>query len=184
MSWRCIVQDISNVFTLCSLWPHLLTHTSNVIQFVIGICNLASWLTYIYTATQCIHTNTYQKNLYICLSNKSIPKIDWQTVRIHTYIHTYTWTSIHTAPTYFTCIHTYMQTHMHTRLKKRGGRLTKKSKKKTSPGRIAQTPRAGTGDFACRSWCYRCSIVLMRPGNLSIIGTFLIRLLPLPDNRG
>jgi len=45
---------------------------------------------------------------------------------------------------------------------------------------MAETPRAGTGDFACRSWRYWSSIVLMRPGNLSITGTFLIRLLPCP----
>jgi len=32
----------------------------------------------------------------------------------------------------------------------RGGRKTKKSKKKNGPGRMAETPRAGMGDFACR----------------------------------
>ena len=43
----------------------------------------------------------------------------------------------------------------------RGGRQTQKNFKKPGPGRMADTPRAGTGDFACRSWRYRCSIVLM-----------------------
>ena len=43
---------------------------------------------------------------------------------------------------------------------------------------MAETPRAGMGDSACRSWRYQCSIVLMRQGNLSITGTFLIRMLP------
>jgi len=43
---------------------------------------------------------------------------------------------------------------------------------------MAETPRAGMGDFACRSWRCRCLIVLMRQGNLSMGGTFFIRLLP------
>jgi len=55
--------------------------------------------------------------------------------------------------------------------------------KKTGPGRMAETPRACTGDSTCRSWRYRCSIVLMRQGNLSMNGMFLISLLPPPDNR-
>jgi len=43
---------------------------------------------------------------------------------------------------------------------------------------MAETPRADTGDFECRSWHNQCSIVLMRQGNLSITGTFLISSLP------
>jgi len=49
---------------------------------------------------------------------------------------------------------------------------------------MAATPRAGTGDFACRSWRYRCSTMLNRLGNLSITSTLLICSLPPPDNRG
>ena len=63
-----------------------------------------------------------------------------------------------------------------------GGRL--KCLKKNSPGRMAETPRAGMGDFTCRSWRYQCSIVLMRKGNLFKTNTFLISSLPSPDNRG
>jgi len=48
---------------------------------------------------------------------------------------------------------------------------------------MAETPRAGRGDFACRSWRYRCSTMLNRLGNLFIVGT-LISSLPPPDNRG
>jgi len=33
----------------------------------------------------------------------------------------------------------------------KGERQTKKNLKKTGPGRMAETPCAGTGDFACRS---------------------------------
>jgi len=43
---------------------------------------------------------------------------------------------------------------------------------------MAETSRAGTVDFACRNWRYRCSTMLNCLGNLSIIGTFLIILLP------
>jgi len=43
---------------------------------------------------------------------------------------------------------------------------------------MAETPRAGTGDIACRSWRYRCSIVLMRQGNLFMSNIFLIRCVP------
>ena len=50
--------------------------------------------------------------------------------------------------------------------------------KKTCPGRLTQTPCAGTG--AC-AWRYRCSIVLICKGNLSMNGTFLIWSLPPPD---
>jgi len=31
--------------------------------------------------------------------------------------------------------------------------------KKLSPGRMAETPRAGTGDSTCRSWRYQCSTI-------------------------
>ena len=48
---------------------------------------------------------------------------------------------------------------------------------------MAETPRAGTGDFACRSWRYWCSTMLNRLDNLSIVGTVLISSLPPPDNR-
>jgi len=63
----------------------------------------------------------------------------------------------------------------------RGGRLTKNISKKPGPGRMTETPRAGTGDLAYRSWCYWCSIVLMRQDTLYISDTFLIRFLPTPD---
>jgi len=61
---------------------------------------------------------------------------------------------------------------------------TKDSKEISAWAGWSKTPRAGTGDSACRSWRYQCSIVLIRQGHLSIIGTFLIRSLPPPDNRG
>jgi len=48
--------------------------------------------------------------------------------------------------------------------------------KKTGPGRMAETPHAGTGDSACRSWRYRCSTMLNWQGSFSMTGTFLIRL--------
>jgi len=64
-----------------------------------------------------------------------------------------------------------------------GGRL-KRTKTKPGLGLMAETPRAGTGDFACRSWRYWCSTMLNRRGNLSIISTLRISLLPPPDNRG
>jgi len=53
-----------------------------------------------------------------------------------------------------------------------------------NPGRMAHTPRAGMGDSVCRHGHYRCSFVLICQGNLSMRGTFLIRLLPLPNNLG
>jgi len=43
---------------------------------------------------------------------------------------------------------------------------------------MADTPRAGTGDFVCRSWRYWCSTMLNRLGNLSTISTLLISSLP------
>jgi len=58
------------------------------------------------------------------------------------------------------------------------------SQRFTTLGRLAHTPRAGTGDSACKSRHYWCSFVCICQGNLSICGTFLIRLLPLPDNCG
>ena len=53
-----------------------------------------------------------------------------------------------------------------------------------SPGRMAETPRTGTGNSARRSWHYRCSRMLIRQGNLSTRGTFLIIMLSQPHNRG
>ena len=58
-------------------------------------------------------------------------------------------------------------------------RQTTKIQKRTGPGRMAETPRASTGD----SMYYRCSIILICQDNLSMIGTFLISSLPPPDNR-
>ena len=43
--------------------------------------------------------------------------------------------------------------------------------------RMAYAPRADTGDSACKSWCYWYSRMLNQQGNLSMSGTFLIRLL-------
>jgi len=78
----------------------------------------------------------------------------------------------------FTCV---------TRAQKRTFSVQKQkmfSRRFTSPGRMSRTPRAGTGDSACRSWHYRCSMMLIREGNLSMCGTFLIRLLPPSNHRG
>ena len=50
------------------------------------------------------------------------------------------------------------------------------------PGRMAQTPRAGTGDSACKSWHYhQWWSPKSNQGNLSMCGTSLIRLLLLSD---
>ena len=75
----------------------------------------------------------------------------------------------------------------------RGWRLGNKEKnkkiiwypaqKKTSPGRMAQTSRAGTGDSMGRFRRYRCSTLFNYNCNLSLCDTFLYKLLPLPDNR-
>jgi len=53
------------------------------------------------------------------------------------------------------------------------------------PGRMAQTPQAGTGDSACRSRQYPESVFnnVKSPGNPSMRGTFLIRLFSPPHNR-
>jgi len=53
------------------------------------------------------------------------------------------------------------------------------SPKKNSPGRKAQTLRAGTGDSVDRFRRYRCSTLFNYHSNLSMCGTFL----HLPDNR-
>ena len=50
------------------------------------------------------------------------------------------------------------------------------------PGTDAHAPRAGTSYSACRSWRYRCSMMSNRGSNLSMCDTFLIRLLPPPNN--
>jgi len=76
----------------------------------------------------------------------------------------------------------------------RGWRLSAKGNKKhvfwypapkePSLGRMAQTPRAGTGDFVgwfCRYWC---STLFNYDSNLSMCDTFLQKLIHLPDNRG
>ena len=52
------------------------------------------------------------------------------------------------------------------------------------PGRTAQTPQDGIGDSVGQIRRYRCSTVLYCDSNLSMFGTFLIKLLPPPDNRG
>jgi len=91
-------------------------------------------------------------------------------------------------------IHIYMYIYMVTM---RGWRLSKKGKKKdffgtrpsgpkpkTSPGRMAQTPLAGAGDCVGRFRRYLCSTQFNCNCNLSLCGTFLQRLLPLPDNCG
>jgi len=57
-------------------------------------------------------------------------------------------------------------------------------KKTPASGRMAQTPLAGTGDSV--GWFCRClrSTLFNYDCNLFLRGTFLQRLLPLPDNRG
>jgi len=45
-------------------------------------------------------------------------------------------------------------------------------KKKTGPGRMAQTPRAGTSDSAGRFRRYQCSTLFNYNSNLSMCGTF------------
>jgi len=54
--------------------------------------------------------------------------------------------------------------------------------KKPSPGRMAQTPRADTGDSVGPFRCHRCSTLFNYKWNLSLCGTFLQRLLPLLDD--
>jgi len=54
--------------------------------------------------------------------------------------------------------------------------------KKPSPGRTAQTPRAGTSDYAGRSRRYWCSTPFNYTSNLSTCDTFLRRLIPSLDN--
>jgi len=54
---------------------------------------------------------------------------------------------------------------------------TKKQKSFWFNPKMAQPPQASTGDSACRNRRYRCSIVLTRQDNLSMCGTFSIRLL-------
>ena len=49
---------------------------------------------------------------------------------------------------------------------------------------MASVPRAGTGDSVVKSRRYLCLFELTCQGNLSMCVTFLIRLLPHPDNRG
>ena len=51
------------------------------------------------------------------------------------------------------------------------------------PG-MAHAPRAGTGHSTCRSWRYWFATMWNRQGNLSMCGTFLIRLLLPLNNRG
>jgi len=56
-------------------------------------------------------------------------------------------------------------------------------KQNSGPGRMAQTPGAGTGDSLGRFCRYRCSTRFNYDSNLSICGTLLKKLLPFPDNR-
>jgi len=56
--------------------------------------------------------------------------------------------------------------------------------KKHGLGRMAQTPRAGTGDSMGQFRRYQCSTLLNCNSYLSMCGTFLEKLLPPPDNRG
>jgi len=50
--------------------------------------------------------------------------------------------------------------------------------KKTGPHRMAQKPRAGMSDSVGRFRRYRCSTLFNFDSNLSMCGTFLIKLLP------
>ena len=50
-------------------------------------------------------------------------------------------------------------------------------------GRMGQTPRAGTGDSVGRFRRYHCSTLMNYNSNLSMCGTFMMTLLPLPDIR-
>lgn len=59
-----------------------------------------------------------------------------------------------------------------------------KSQRFTGPFRMAQTFRAGTGDSACRSRCYRSSMRLNCLSNLLMCGPFMIRVFPTPGNSG
>jgi len=66
----------------------------------------------------------------------------------------------------------------------RSEKQTKHSGEFSARAGWSKTPHADTGNSAGRNWHYLCSIVLTGQGNLSVIGTFLIRLLPVPDIRG
>ena len=65
-----------------------------------------------------------------------------------------------------------------------GGRLDKRTKQ--NPARAGWPRRLALVRVTSRAEnChYQCSIVFMRQGNLSIIGTFLINSLHFPDIRG
>jgi hypothetical protein len=52
------------------------------------------------------------------------------------------------------------------------------------PGRMAQTPQAGTGDSLGRFCRYWWSTLINYNSNLSMCGTFLMRLFPHMNNRG
>jgi len=56
--------------------------------------------------------------------------------------------------------------------------------KKNSPGQMAQSPRAGTGDSVGRFCRYECSTLFNYDSNLSMYGIFLRILFPPLDNRG
>ena len=58
------------------------------------------------------------------------------------------------------------------------------AQKKLSPGRMAETSRAGTGDSVGWFRHYRCSALLNYHSNLSVCCTFLQKSIHLPDNCG
>jgi len=55
------------------------------------------------------------------------------------------------------------------------------TRKRTGPGRMAQTPRVVTGDSVGRFCRYNFSTLINCISNLSMCGTFLLRFLPPPD---
>ena len=54
-------------------------------------------------------------------------------------------------------------------------------KKKSSPDRMTKSPRDGTGDSIGWFFRYQWSTLIIYDSNLSMCGTFLKKLLPLPD---
>jgi len=61
-------------------------------------------------------------------------------------------------------------------------KIVAQSQNKTILGRMAETPRAGTGDSVSRFRRYHCSTLINRNSNLSICDTFSKKMLPPPDN--
>jgi len=69
------------------------------------------------------------------------------------------------------------------KMKKTKGVFWYPTQKKSGPGRMAQTPRAGASDSVSRFCCYWCSTLFNYDSNLFVGGTFLMKLLPPLDNR-